>query len=91
MARQRELPEEYPEGKILQPGMPRTWEPQGRGYWRAVVTAPLGGIRYTHKFEGPTVKAVLEEMARALDLEAADYVEIELKPVAIVGRKKREL
>lgn len=86
-----ELPEELPKGKILRPGMPRSWEAEGRGYWRATVTAPLGGIGYTHKFEGPTVQAVLEEISRSLDLEAADYVEIELKPVAIVGRKKGKL
>lgn len=44
--------------------------------WRTVVSAPQGGPVFTHVFTGDTVKALLDEIKEALDLEQADSVVI---------------
>lgn len=55
--------------------------------WEAVVKAPQGGPVYTHHFEaGPneTPSDLLRSIADALDLSAADGVQISIGRVAHV-------
>lgn len=47
----------------------------------AVISAPQGGPIYTHHFEGASVAGLLREIAEAVDLEAADRVDVAIRPI----------